>query len=177
MKPIRYSILPALWTIVFLEGCQPGSECPGAIHSWTDTLGQHREERRLELQWLGVSGSRDSLLNTATGRDRIQEAGSSLRADASAYRDSLVAKNGMVLPASVCIDLRGSLEEGRLDRGAFLTALLGRLVDSTAEAVEWTRIDSLSEATSYSVLYSVPGPDGGRLDSTRLRIAKGSVSR
>ena len=166
-------LLPLL---VSLSSCRQDASCPSPV-PWTDTAGSRAESDRAELQWVGVRGGVDSV---PSGRDVLalrKSAHGSLERNIRLYRDSMRTISGNLRSGGDCLDWRASLVEGRLDRTAFVTALTRTLVDTAANAVEWTLSDSAADPARLRVIYAIPGPDGGRLDSATLLVGKETVRR
>jgi hypothetical protein len=119
----------------------------------------------------------DSALSTREGLARQKAAQGSLERNVRFYGDSMRTGSGSLTSPGGCVDWRGSLVDGRLDRTAFVTALTRSLVDTAANAVEWTLADSAKDPAKLRVIYAIPGPNGGRMDSVVLLLGSSTVRR
>lgn len=175
----RYSAFLKTLLLPVLLSCSscrrnPSCEAPAPM---VDTSGMRAESERDRLQWLGLRGGVDSM---PSGRDALALRDSvhgSLERDVRRYRDSMMTASGELTSPGGCLDWRASLVEGRLDRTALVTALARSLVDSVANTVEWSLADSAKDPARLRVVYAVPGPDGGRMDSATLLVGKKTVRR
>lgn len=174
-RQITFSkILPILPLLVGISSCRQNMSC-SAPSPLADTAGVRAESGRAELQALGIRGWMDSALSTREGLAREKEAQGSLERNVRRYRDSMRTESGIMVSPSGCVDWRGSLVDGRLDRIALVTAMTRSLVDTTANAVEWTLADSAKDPARLRVIYAIPGPNGGSLDSAVLLLGATTV--
>ena len=166
-------LLPILFAA---SSCRRETSCSSPL-PLTDTVGARSESDRAELQWMGMRGGVDSV---PSGRDVIalrKSAHGSLERDVRLYRDSMRTVSGKLVSPGGCLDWRASLVEARLDRMALVTAMARTLVDTSANTVEWSLADSAVDPARLRVIYAMPGPDGGRLDSAVFRLGRLWVAR
>lgn len=142
----------------------------------TDSVGALAEKSRVEFQWLAIRVGMDSALRTADGIAAHRAMAGSLDSSIARYGDSMRLEGTGIVSVSGCLDWKATWENGAVDRAAFLTVLLRRLVRDSVGVVEWTVVDAPSSETRLSAIYTLPGSDGGSIDSATLRIEPSMVS-
>ncbi|MEN9308407.1 MAG: hypothetical protein RL173_2339 [Fibrobacterota bacterium] len=142
-----------------------------------DTAGEFGESSRIEFQWLAIKVGLDSALRTSEGIATHRASEGALDAGISRYRDSMELEGTGVVSKSGCIDWAGSWKAGRFDRAAMVTAFLRELGKDSVTAVEWSEVsDSTSVEVRLRTIYSLPGANGGGIDSLVLRLEPSMVS-
>lgn len=175
LSAMKKSVLPAVALLSLLScGRKPSKEPTGPL---VDSAGSRFESRRSDLQFLAVSGQSDSVDNTRSGSDLREAVRGSLERDARAYRDSLRTEGNSAVWGSGWVDWRETWLSGQVDRPALALALVRSLVDTSASLVEWSLSDSLRDTLALGVVYQLPGPYGGAIDSVKLHVGRGGVGR
>jgi hypothetical protein len=159
-----------------IVSCRQNPTCD-APSPMVDTAGSRSESDRSELQWLGMRSGVDSVPSGSQVLALGKSAHGSLERDVRRYGDSMRTSSGIVTSPGGCVDWRGSLVEGRLDRSALVTAMARTLVDTGANTVEWSLSDSAKDPARLRLIYAVAGPDGGRMDSATLLVGKTTVRK
>ncbi|MEK7393163.1 MAG: hypothetical protein AAB214_11425, partial [Fibrobacterota bacterium] len=141
------------------------------------TTGEFGEKARIDFQWLAIKVGLDSALRTSEGIAAHRASEGALDAGISRYRDSMELEGTGVVSKSGCIDWAGSWKAGRFDRAAMVTAFLRELGKDSVTTVEWNDVsDSASVDVRLRAIYSLPGANGGEIDSVVLRLEASMVS-
>ena len=175
MPPMKKTAALALALLSLFSCGRKTSKAPtGPL---VDSAGARSESRRADLQFLVVSAQSDSVNNTRSGADLREAVRGSLERDARAYRDSLRTEGSSTAWVSGWVDWRETWLVGQIDRPALALALVRALVDTSASLVEWSVSDSQRDTLRLGVVYQLPGPYGGVIDSVKLRVGRGGVAR
>jgi hypothetical protein len=142
-----------------------------------DTAGAAAEKVRVELQWEAIPRPGEIAVRDKDAVSDRRAAEMEMEHAVARYRDSMKVAGGTLSSPGGCVDWRATVVDGVLDRQALATALLRSLVDPTATAMEWTVLDSASDPARMRAIYSVPGKDGGSIDSASLDVGRREVLR
>lgn len=150
------------------------TECVAA--AMVDTAGEVSESARLDFQWLAIRVGLDSALRTGDGIKAHRASRIRLDSAIDRYRDSTRLDGKRLLSRSGCIDWRATWLEGRFDRLALATAMVGLLVSGGPNVAEWTLTDSAAPTVKLHAVIALPGTDGGTIDSVVLAISPSEVA-
>lgn len=178
MRVPRILLLPIALALLPLVGCRtdPSPEC-STPRIWKDSVGEHDERARIQVQWSRIQGGYDSLSSTLEGKMLVDRAAGSLARNEARYLDSVVAKEGTAMSLDGCVDWGASWVNEGFDRQAMATVLLRRLaLDTGLGAVEF-RLDTTSKPFELSIEASPSDPSSLRqlqtvrflIDSSRIR--------
>jgi hypothetical protein len=167
-------ILPLL-LFPFLLSCgrKTSKPTPGPL---VDTAGALAESRRSDLQFAAVRDSTGKAGSTRAALDLRASAEGTLERDARRYADTLVVRGAVATSRDGRIDWKETWRKGRFDRPALALAVARQLVDGRAALVEWS-LDSAQGSLSVRVLYQLPGPYGGPIDSVVFGVDTLSMVR
>lgn len=173
----RVLALVAFWMAMTMEACREPAVVKCEPSALVDSAGESGEKARVDFQWLAIRVGLDSAIRTSAGIEAHRAATSTLDRAIGRYRDSMVLEGTGVVSKSRCIDWAATWKAGRFDHAAMATALLRTLGKDSVGAIEWGGVsDSNAAPLRLRTIFTLPGRDGGAIDSAILSIEPGMVS-